>query len=157
MMLCDYLSLHEAIKSKTAIRKGIDNTPSEKHISNLKMLAEKIFLPIRRHFRTAIYISSGYRSVELNKAIGGSYKSQHCKGEAFDIDQDNKFSSVSNADIFNFIKGNLDFDQLIWEFGTVHNPAWVHISYNTTIPSANRREILMASKKQDKTEYEKYK
>jgi hypothetical protein len=127
--------------------------PTEAHIENFKLLAEKVFQPIREHFGKPIHISSGYRSAALNKAIGGASSSQHCSGEAIDIDMDG--TTITNAEIFNFIKDNLEFDQLIWEFGTNENPDWVHVSYESTLKQ--RKQILKAVKKGGATSYLPYK
>jgi hypothetical protein len=126
--------------------------PTAEHIENFKKLAEKVFQPIRDHFAVPIRISSGYRSAALNKAIGGSLSSQHCSGEAIDIDMDG--TSITNAQVFNFIKDNLEFDQLIWEFGTDKNPDWVHVSYETT--GKQRKQILVAKRVKGKTAYSVY-
>ena len=132
-------------RSETAKRKGVSNQPTEQHIENMKVLAEKIFEPIRRHFNSPIYISSGYRSAALNKVTPGASKtSQHSSGEAMDIDMDNTGSKVTNAQIFNWIKDNLKFDQLIWEFGNETNPDWVHVSYK--VDGTQRGQILRAKK-----------
>jgi zinc D-Ala-D-Ala carboxypeptidase len=149
MQLSKNLSLAEMIISGEAKRKGISNLPTEGHIANMKKLAMNIFQPIREHFDNPIYISSGYRSAELNKAIKGSPSSQHCSGEAMDIDMDG--TTITNAQIFNWIKDNLVFDQLIWEFGTDANPDWVHVSYEST--GKQRKQILKAIKKNGKTSY----
>lgn len=153
MQLSKNLSLAEVIRSETAKRKGISNMPTEAHIENFKKLAEKVFQPIRDHFGVPIHISSGYRSEALNKAIKGSSSSQHCSGEAIDIDMDG--TAIKNAEIFNFIKDNLEFDQLIWEFGTDTNPDWVHVSYEST--GKQRKMILKAVKKGNATTYVPYK
>lgn len=155
MQLSKHLSLAEISRSETAKRKGINNTPSGEHLENFKKLAENIFEPIREHFKVPIHISSGYRSKELNSAIGGSATSQHCSGEAIDIDMDGSASGVTNAQVFNFIKDNLQFDQLIWEFGSDSNPDWVHVSYETT--GKQRKQILKAVKSGGKTSYIPYK
>jgi hypothetical protein len=155
MQISKHLSLAEVSRSETAKRKGIDNTPSGAHLENFKKLAENIFEPIREHFAVPIHISSGYRSKELNTAIGGSLTSQHCQGEAIDIDMDGSPSGVSNADVFNYIKDKLNFDQLIWEFGTDKNPDWVHVSYEST--GKQRKQILKAVKSGGKTSYVPYK
>jgi hypothetical protein len=126
--------------------------PTGEHIANFMLLAEKIFEPIREHFGVPIHISSGYRSKELNAKIGGSATSQHCKGQAVDIDMDNSTNGVTNADVFNFIKDNLPFDQLIWEFGNEDNPDWVHVSY---VPNG-RKQILKAFKMNGATKYFPY-
>lgn len=127
--------------------------PTEAHILNLKLVAEKIFQPIREHFGKPIHVSSGYRSKALNDAIGGSLTSQHCSGEALDLDMDG--TDITNAQVFNFIKDNLDFDQLIWEFGTDSNPNWVHVSYESS--GKQRKQILKAIKPGGKTSYVPYK
>jgi len=145
MNLSKHLTLHEMTRSETAKRKGVSNQPTEQHIENMKVLAEKIFEPIRRHFNSPIYISSGYRSAALNKVTPGASKtSQHSSGEAMDIDMDNTGSKVTNTEIFNWIKDNLKFDQLIWEFGNETNPDWVHVSYK--VDGTQRGQILRAKK-----------
>jgi zinc D-Ala-D-Ala carboxypeptidase len=149
MQISKHLSLAEVSRSETAKRKGINNTPSGEHLENFKKLAENIFEPIREHFGVPIIISSGYRSKELNSAIGGSLTSQHCQGEAIDIDMDG--TSITNAQIFNYIKDNLNFDQMIWEFGTDKNPDWVHVSYESS--GKQRKQILKAVKSGGKTSY----
>jgi hypothetical protein len=150
MKLSKNLSLSEVIKSNTATRKGIDNSPNNDHLESLEDIAKDIFQPLRDDLGV-IYVSSGYRSDALNKAIGGSRKSQHSKGEALDLDNDNKNVAASNTEIFNYIKDNLDFDQLIWEFGTNEKPDWVHVSYTTKRP--NRNQILKAYRQSGKTKY----
>ena len=150
MKLSKNLSLSEVVKSNNAIRKGIDNSPNNDHLESLEDVAKDIFQPLRDDLGV-IYVSSGYRSDALNKAIGGSRKSQHSKGEALDLDNDNKNGAASNSEIFNYIKDNLDFDQLIWEFGTDEKPDWVHVSYTTKRP--NRNQILKAYRQSGKTKY----
>ena len=155
MRLSENLSLAEFIKSRTAKRKGIDNSiKSDKHLANAVVLAENIFQPIRDHFDSPIYVSSGYRSPELNRIIGGSTSSQHCKGEAIDIDMDRK-SEITNSDVFHFIKDNLEFDQLIWEFGDDKNPSWVHVSHKRL--GDNRGNVLIAyTNRNGKPRYKKW-
>jgi len=150
MNLSDNLSLNEVIKSDTAIKNGIDNNPTEEHLKALKTIANEVFQPIRDYFDVPIAISSGYRSRALNIAIKGSATSQHCKGEALDLDAD-VFGRVTNAEIYNYIKDNLEFDQLIWEFGTDDEPNWVHVSY--TAKKANRKMLLKAYKVNGKSHY----
>lgn len=153
MQLSKNLSLAEMIRSESAKRLGLSNMPTQQHLDSMKKLAINIFQPIREHFSIPIHVSSGYRSEELNKKMKGASKtSQHCKGEAMDIDMDG--TTVSNAQIFNWIKDNLVFDQLIWEFGTEANPDWVHVSYNANGPQ--RKQILKAIKKNGKTSYINY-
>jgi hypothetical protein len=152
MQLSKNLTLAEVIRSETAKRKGINNMPTPEHIENFKKLAVNVFQPIRDHFGVSIHISSGYRSKALNTAIGGSLSSQHCRGEAIDIDMDG--TDITNAQIFHFIKDNLIWDQMIWEFGTDKNPDWVHVSYKST--GKQRKQILKAIKTNGKTSYVPY-
>ena len=151
MKLTENLSLAEVTKSATAIRKGITNTPSATHLIALKEVSKNIFQPCREHFGKPLAVTSGYRSEALNEAINGSKNSQHSKGEALDLDAD-VFGGFSNAELFNYIKDHLDFDQLIWEFGNNNNPAWVHCSYKTR---GNRNEVLIAIKTNNQTTYRK--
>jgi zinc D-Ala-D-Ala carboxypeptidase len=147
MNLSKNLTLAEMVNSATAKRLGIDNHPTPEHFENMKFLAVKVFQPIRNHFGVPIFISSGYRSEVLNKNTkGASRTSQHSKGQAMDIDMDN--TSISNKQVFDFIKENLDFDQLINEF----DYSWIHVSYSK---NGNRKQILNAKKVGKKTVYEK--
>ena len=125
--------------------------PTKEHIANFMLLAEKIFEPVREHFGVPIRISSGYRSKELNAITkGASTTSQHCKGQAIDIDMDG--TSLTNKQVFDYIKDNLPFDQLIWEFGNEENCDWVHVSY---VPNG-RKQILKAFKMNGATKYFPY-
>lgn len=151
MNLSKNLTLFEMIKSEMAKRKGVSNQPTPEHIENMKVLAEKIFQPIREHFDVPIYITSGYRSAALNKKIGGAKNSQHLTGEAMDIDMDGHDSGVTNVQIFKYIRENLSFDQLIWEYGNSTTPDWVHVSYSTS--GTNRRQVLRATKGTFGTKY----
>ncbi len=150
MKISEHLDLSELTRSESAKRNGINNNPTPEHIENFKLLAENVFEPIRLHFNTPILISSGYRSKELNAFIKGSASSQHCKGQAIDIDMDGSKGGVTNKMVFDFIKDKLDFDQLIWEFGTDSNPDWVHVSY---AKGANRKQKLKAVRNNGKTSY----
>ena len=154
MKISEHLELAEVTRSETAKRKGISNTPSSEHLENFKKLAENIFEPIRNHFNVPIHISSGYRSKALNTSIGGSLTSQHCSGEAIDIDMDGSSNGVTNKMVFDFIKANLNFDQMIWEFGNSNNPDWVHVSYEST--GKQRKQILKATKVGGATKYSPY-
>ena len=154
MKLSEHLDLAEVTRSETAKRKGISNMPTPEHLENFKKLANNIFEPIRKHFKVPIHISSGYRSKALNTAIGGSLTSQHCSGEAIDIDMDGSSNGVTNKMVFEFIKANLNFDQLIWEFVTKDAPDWVHVSFETT--GKQRKQILIAFKNGGKTAYKPY-
>ena len=128
--------------------------PIALHIENFKLLAENVFEPVRVHFDCPIHISSGYRSAELNRCVGGSSTSQHCTGEAIDIDMDGSTSGVTNKMVFNYIKDNLVFDQLIYEFGDSKNPDWVHVSYEST--GKQRKQVLKAVRVNGKTTYQNY-
>jgi hypothetical protein len=152
--LSKHITIKEFCHSDIAKRKGIDNSIKDpKHLEDAKRLCEKIFEPIREHFGKPIGLSSGYRSLALNKAIPGASKtSQHCKGQAMDIDAD-ILGGLLNKDIFEFIKNNIEFDQMIWEFGTTLNPDWVHVSLKD---SGNRKLILRAKRVNGKTVYIPY-
>jgi zinc D-Ala-D-Ala carboxypeptidase len=154
MKLSKYVSLAEVTRSDTAKRRGIDNSPTAEHQENLKVICEEVFDKVREHFGVPLFISSGYRSAALNKAIGGSATSDHNLGRALDLDQDGHGNGVTNMDVFNYIKDNLEFDQLIYEFGTDKNPDWVHVGYRK---GANRKQILRAIKEGGKTKYVAYK
>ena len=148
-MISKHISYKEGVYSITAVRKGIDNEPNEEQLSNMKLVAEKIFEPVRTHFKVPIKVNSFFRSPDLNRAIGGSTKSQHCKGQAIDIDD--TYGKIKNSDMYWWIKDNLDFDQMIWEFGNNDNPDWVHVSYVS--PDKNRNRCLKAYREDGKTKY----
>lgn len=150
--LSKYTTLQEVIKSNTATVFQIQNIPNDEQIRNLKLLCIEVFDKVREHFGKPIGITSGFRSIELNQRIGGSKNSQHMEGKAIDIDGD-LLGGVSNKDIFEYIKNNCTFDQLIWEFGTENAPDWVHVSYNKGV---NRKQILRAIKSGGKTIYKPY-
>ena len=143
------ISYKEGVYSITALRLGLKNHPKEDHLDNMKVLAEKVFEPLRSYVNGPIKINSFYRGPKLNEAIGGSFKSQHCSGQAMDIDD--TYGKASNAEMFNWIRAHLDFDQMIWEFGTDENPNWVHVSYVS--PEKNRKRCLKAFKDGKKTKY----
>jgi len=143
MVISQHVTLGELIRSESAKRLGISNMPTPEHIENLKAICEHIFEPIRAEFRVPIYISSGYRSKALNKAIKGSATSQHCKGEALDLDVDGHSHDITNKQIFDFIVAKLPFDQVINEF----DYAWIHVSYKKNGPQ--RKQILRAVRGKD--------
>ena len=148
--ISEHISYKEGVYSITALRLGLNNDPTKAHLTNMELLAEKVFEPLRKHVNGPIKINSFYRGPELNKAIGGSSKSQHCEGRAMDIDDN--YGYMSNADMFEYIKNNLSFDQMIWEFGNSDNPDWVHVSYVNE--DANRNRCLLAYKDENnKTKY----
>lgn len=144
MKLSEHLDLVEVTRSEYAKRNGINNMPNPEYTENLIELANKIFEPTRKHFNKPIHISSGFRSKILNQKIGGAKNSQHTLGQALDIDQGNR---KDNIEIFEFIKNNLPFDQLINEFGY----DWIHVSYNTD--GKQRGQVLDAIKEEGKTKY----
>jgi|TARA_R100000479_G_C6383416_1_gene202059 hypothetical protein len=146
MKLSKNLSLSEVIKSRTADALGIDNTPDEWVTENLRQVAINIFQPLRDAFKCPIYVSSGYRCPELNRAIGGAKRSQHMEGRALDLDAD-VFGECTNAQIFHWIKENLEFDQIVWEFGDDTNPNWVHVSY---VHDGNNRKRCLKACRDDK-------
>ena len=147
--ISDHITLKEGINSFTAKRKGIENVPDEYQITNMYILAHKVFEPLRKWVGGPIKISSFFRSIELNEAIGGSSTSQHCEGRAMDIDD--VYGHKTNSEMFNYIKDNLDFDQLIWEFGDDEEPGWIHVSYCSS--DENRKRCLKAYKENGKTKY----
>lgn len=148
MRLSKNFTLQEFTKSQTALRQGIDNTPDGEHLEAAKALFENVVQPIRDNFGPTV-INSGYRGPALNEAVGGSSRSQHCKGEAVDIE----CPGVPNADIAQWIVDNLDFDQVILEFYTpgIPDSGWVHVSYKAD--GDNRKSILTAMKEDGKTVY----
>jgi len=149
MKLSKNFTLGEMIQSQTAIRKNIDNNPNGDQILNLIDLCDNVLQPLRDAIGP-IRISSGFRSQKLNVAIGGAASSQHCalNGAAADIDMGER-----NAEVFEWLKANVDFDQLIWEFGDKSNPSWVHVSYKE---GKNRNQILKAIKENGRTKYLKF-
>lgn len=144
-----HVSHKEGVRSNTAARKGIENTPNEEQLTKMKLVSEKVFEPLREWVGGPIKINSFFRCYKLNKAIGGSKTSQHMSGQAMDIDD--TFGCKTNAEMFNYVKDNLDFDQMVWEFGDDDNPDWVHISYVS--PDENRGRCLKAYRVSGKTRY----
>ena len=147
--ISNHISYKEATRSNTALRRGIENIPDVEELENMKLIAEKVFEPLRKWVGGPIKINSFYRSPELNVAIGGSKKSQHCHGQAIDIDD--TYGHRSNASMFHHLRYSLDYDQIIWEFGDDKNPAWVHVSYVSE--EKNRHRCLQAYKENGKTKY----
>ena len=148
--ISEHVSYKEGVKSNTATRLNIDNTPGSYELSNMGILADNLFEPLRKWVGGPIKINSFYRSENLNKAIGGSSRSQHCQGRAIDLDD--TFGHKTNAEMFEHIKNNLSYDQIIWEFGDDANPDWVHVSYVSD--SENRGKSLRAVKENGKTTYQ---
>jgi len=148
-MISEHISYKEGVYSNTATRRGIDNTPNDEQLTNMELIANEVFEPLRTWVGGPIKINSFFRSPDLNTAIGGSKTSQHCKGQAMDIDD--TFGKVTNAEMYHWIKEHMDFDQMIWEFGDDDNPNWVHVSYVS--PEDNRNRCLKAYKDKGKTKY----
>ena len=148
MQLTNNFSLAEMVKSDTALRHDMDNTPGETEIANLKRLAEKVLQPVRDYFKTGVKVNSGYRHPEVNAKVGGSKTSDHCRGQAADIE----IPGVPNADLAQWITENLDFTQVILEFYTqgVPDSGWVHVSYD---PENLKKQALTAVKQNGKTVY----
>jgi zinc D-Ala-D-Ala carboxypeptidase len=149
MSISKHISNKEGVYSRTATRLGIKNNPNAEQMENMIAIAEEVFEPLRAYVGGPIKINSFFRSPELNKAIGGSTKSQHCHGQAIDLDD--TFGRCTNAEMYWFIKQRLDFDQVIWEFGDDNNPDWVHVSYVSE--EENRNRCLQAYKENGKTKY----
>jgi hypothetical protein len=149
MNLTKNFTLAEMTKSETALRHDMDNTPGEQEISALKLLAEKVLQPVRDHFGKGVKVNSGFRHPEVNAKVGGSKTSDHCRGQAADIE----IPGVANADLAAWIRDNLEFRQLILEFYTpgVPDSGWVHVSY---VAEDNKKQVLTAYKKNGKTVYE---
>jgi len=148
-MISEHISYREGVYSITATRLGVDNTPNNEQLSNMELVAEKVFEPLREWVGGPIKINSFFRGSKLNKAIGGAKSSQHMKGQAIDIDD--TYGIVANSEMYHWIKENLDFDQLIWEFGDDDNPNWIHVSYVSE--DSNRRRCLKAYKEQGRSKY----
>jgi uncharacterized protein YcbK (DUF882 family) len=148
MNLTTNFTLSELVKSDTALRHDMDNTPGEIEIENLKRLAEKVLQPVREHYQRGVKVNSGFRHPEVNAKVGGSKTSDHCKGQAADIE----IPGVPNADLAQWITQNLDFTQVILEFYTqgVPDSGWVHVSYD---PQNLKKQSLTAVKKDGKTVY----
>jgi len=149
MKISEHISFQEAIKSNTALRRGINNEPDDYQITNMVGIAHNVFEPLREYVGGPIKINSMFRCEELNRAIGGSSRSQHCEGRAIDLDD--TFGYKTNAEMFEYIRKNLSFDQLIWEFGDDNNPDWVHVSYISK--DENRGRVMRAEKINGKTQY----
>jgi zinc D-Ala-D-Ala carboxypeptidase len=149
MKISKHISYREATHSETAKRLGIYNTPNEYQLQNMEIIAERIFEPLREWVGGAIKINSFFRNEETNRAIGGASKSMHIEGRAIDIDD--VYGHKTNAEMYHYIKDNLDFDTLIWEFGTDDNPSWVHVSYIDE--DFNRHRCLKAIRENGKTKY----
>lgn len=148
MQLTNNFSLHELTKSETAIRLGMENTPSDEVIANLRALCEKVLQPVRDHYGKGVKVNSGYRAPEVNAAVGGSKTSDHCKGQAADIE----IPGVPNAELAQWIEANLTYTQLILEFYTkgIPDSGWVHVSYD---PNNLKKQSLTAVKQAGKTVY----
>jgi hypothetical protein len=150
----DYVSYSEVIRSATALRKNIDNSPNQEQLDKIIVLCKKVFDPLRRWVGGPVKINSVFRSVKLNAAIGGSTSSQHMANKGAAVDIDDVYKNKTNVEMFYYIKDNLEFDQLIAEFPKDGKPRWLHVSYNE---GNNRNRILIATKINKKTTYLHYK
>ena len=148
-MISKHISYKEATHSNTALRRNLDNTPNDQQLKCMKEIAENLFEPLRKWVGGPIKVNSFFRGEPVNTAIGGSTRSQHMKGQAIDIDD--TFGHKTNAEMYHYIKDNLDFDQLIWEFGDDKNPNWLHISWVSHRP--NRKKLTIAKKVNGRTKY----
>tara|TARA_B100001094_G_C17863791_1_gene638703 strand:- start:195 stop:665 length:471 start_codon:yes stop_codon:yes gene_type:complete len=144
-----HISWREGTYSRTGERRDLDNTPNEDQLKCMKEVAENLFEPLREWVGGGIKINSFFRGEPVNTAIGGSTRSQHMKGQAIDIDD--TFGHKTNAEMYHYIKDNLDFDQMIWEFGNDKNPNWLHISWVSHRP--NRKKLTIAKKVNGRTKY----
>lgn len=152
MKISKHISYKEAIRSRTAILRGIRNTPGQKALRRMKSVAENVFEPLREWAGGAIRVNSFYRSPRLNSAIGGAKSSDHMKGYAIDLDD--VYGFKTNAEMFWYIVDNLTFDKIIWEFGDKNNPNWVHVSYRDD--DTNRGIILRAHRYRGRVRYSNY-
>ena len=148
-MISEHISYKEATHSATALRRDLDNTPNDEQLKCMEEVAENLFEPLREWVGGPIKVNSFFRGEPVNTAIGGYRKSQHMKGQAIDIDD--TFGHKTNAEMYHYIKDNLDFDQMIWEFGSDENPNWVHISWVSHRP--NRKKLTIAKKINGRTKY----
>jgi hypothetical protein len=148
-MISKHISYKEATHSATALRRDLDNTPNDEQLKCMEEVAENLFEPLRKWVGGPIKVNSFFRGEPVNTAIGGSKKSQHMKGQAIDIDD--TFGYKTNAEMYHYIKDNLDFDQMIWEFGDDKNPNWIHISWVSHRP--NRKKLTIAKKVNGRTKY----
>lgn len=149
-----YVSYAEGCKSQSAIRYGIDNTPTSEILEKMRIVANLVFDPMREHFNKPIAVASFYRSPKLNTVVGGATNSQHLSGEAMDIDAD-VFGGLTNKQIFDFIRTKLDFDQLIGEVEKDNGDfEWIHVSYKTR--EGNRKNVLIGYYENGKMKYSKY-
>jgi len=148
MKLSENFTLSEMTKSETALRHNLDNTPGDAEIANLKRLAERVLQPVRDHYKTGVKVNSGFRHPNVNAAVGGSKTSDHCQGQAADIE----IPGVANADLAQWIVSNVDFTQVILEFYTpgVPDSGWVHVSY---VEGNLKKQVLTAMKENGKTVY----
>ncbi|RYC70645.1 D-Ala-D-Ala carboxypeptidase family metallohydrolase [Spirosoma sordidisoli] len=138
-----WLTYAEAIKSTTAIRLGIDNTPTQAQYNNMKRLYDNVYAPLCDHFGYKLPVSSFFRTPALNSAVGGSSTSDHPNGNAIDIDMDGAGRELTNKTLFAHVKSQVDFDQLLWEYGTKDKPEWVHIGYRGK--GKNRKQVKYIS------------
>jgi zinc D-Ala-D-Ala carboxypeptidase len=148
MNLTANFTLAEMCKSETALRNNMENIPGEQEIAALKLLCEKVLQPVRDHYGKGVKVNSGFRHPDVNQKVGGSRNSDHCRGQASDIE----IPGIPNAELAEWIRDNLEFRQLILEFYTpgIPDSGWVHVSY---VADDNKKQVLTATKKDGKTVY----
>lgn len=149
MKISEHITYREATQSETAEKLGVKNDPTDEILEVMKVTAAKVFEPVRKFWKYPISVTSFFRSEEVNIGLKGAKTSQHMKGEAMDLDAQ-VYGGVSNRKIFEYIRDNMTFDQLIWEEGNDDEPAWVHVSYKA---NANRMEVLRKYSKKGKVKY----
>lgn len=149
MKISEHITYREATESFTAERLDVKNEPTDEQLEVMKVTAKKVFEPVRRFWKVPIWITSFFRTAEVNAGIPGSKGSQHMDGEAIDMDAQ-VYGHISNRQIFEYIRDNCIFDQLIWEEGTDEEPAWVHVSYRA---GNNGMEVLRKTRKKGKVKY----
>ena len=147
--ISDHISYKEGTHSNTALRRGFDNTPEPEQLKCMMDIGRLLFEPLREWVGGPIKITSMFRGKPVNTAIGGAKHSQHMKGQALDLDD--TYGYKTNAEMYHYIKDNLDFDQLIWEFGDDDNPNWIHVSFVTH--RSNRKKLTIAKTVRGKTKY----
>lgn len=150
VFISENIGYDEATRSRTAEKRGLDNTPSQEHLANMRRVAAEVFEPLRREVAQGpLAVTSFYRSAAVNRAVGGASSSQHTCGEAIDMDAD-VYGGCTNRGLFDYVRKHLRFDQLIWEFGDDRSPDWIHVSLKA---SGNRGEVLRSVKRGGKTHY----
>lgn len=150
-LVSPHLPLRDAIRSQTAERLGLPNTPTAAILEAMRQVAAACYEPAVAALGP-IGVSSFYRAPAVNAAIGGSRTSDHCRGRAIDLDAI-PATDLTNAALFEWLRAHVPFDQLIWEFGDDDQPAWVHVSYRGP---TNRRQVLRAARLAGRVVYQPF-